>query len=640
MTESIQKVLTRVRAPRVKITYDVETGGAIEKKELPFVIGVISDLFGHTVDANYKQRQFTSVDADNFTQLMQAIKPSLHIKVDNMINSQPDEHLALDLTFTCMDDFEPDALVHKVPELEQMLNNRTALLDLSSKLDSNDNLDDLLTKIAADAQLTELFTDLEQNKEKIEQLLIEGKLIGAQSDASTVMRNAKLIQAFLSLAQSQTTDAKNNYSFILLNISKLDVSIGKQLDAILHNADFQSLEGKWRGLQYLIDNCELGTYLKVKVFCATRTEIQADLDKATQFDQSLLFKKIYEEEFGTFGGSPFSCMILDSVHFSKDPIDISLLEQLTSIAAASHAPLLATVAPSMFGLSDFTQLPNPRDLAKIFESTEFAAWNSFRATEDARYCTLTLPRILARLPYGAKTKPVACFDYEESVNGSDNAKFCWSNAAYALGTKIAHAFSLYHWTASIRGVEGGGLVEQLPTYTYKTSEGDLLLKCPTEIAITDRREKELSDLGFIALCHRKNTDNAAFFSGQTVQKPKAYNTSSATANANLSARLPYMLNTSRFAHYIKMIMRDKIGSLMSKSDTQSYLQTWIAQYVLLSDIATQETKARYPLREAKIDVINDPSNPGAYKAVLFLRPHFQMEELTVSLRLVADIPTK
>jgi type VI secretion system protein ImpC len=308
------------------------------------------------------------------------------------------------------------------------------------------------------------------------------------------------------------------------------------------------------------------------------------------------------------------------------------------VAAAAHAPFISAADPSMFDLDSYTELGVPRDLGKIFESTEMIKWRSFREAEDSRYVALVLPRVLMRLPYGSKTNPVSGMNFEEDVDGVNNSKFCWSNAAYALGARITNAHALYHWTAAIRGVEGGGLVTDLPAYTFKTTDGDIALKCPTEIAITDRREKELSDLGFIALCHSKDSDFAAFFGIQTAQRPKMYNTSEANANSRLSARLSYILATSRFAHYIKVIMRDKIGTFMERYDVSKYLNTWIAQYVLITDNATQSVKASYPLREARIDVVADEGNPGCYKATVFLRPHFQLEELTVSLRLVATLP--
>jgi len=363
----------------------------------------------------------------------------------------------------------------------------------------------------------------------------------------------------------------------------------------------------------------------------------ADLEKAVEFDQSALFKMIYEEEYGTFGGHPYSCLMAD-FEFGRHPQQFALMEKLAEVAAAAHAPMIASASPRMFDMDSFTDLGTPRDLSKIFESAEMIKWRSFRDSEDSRYMVLTLPHTLMRLPYGPNTVPVEGIDFAEDVDGRDHSKYLWGSAAWAMAQRITNAFSLYGWTAAIRGVEGGGVVKGLPTHTFKTDEGDIALKCPTEIAITDRSEKELSDLGFIALCHCKGTDYAAFFGGQTVQKPKKYNLDSANANAALSARLPYIMAASRFAHYMKAIMRDKVGSFLTAANVEEYLNTWIANYVLLTDDAPQNTKARFPLREARVDVREIPGKPGAYNATVFLKPHFQLEELTASVRLVAELP--
>lgn len=427
------------------------------------------------------------------------------------------------------------------------------------------------------------------------------------------------------------------YSFIVSKISDIDRSLSSQMDEILHHPTFQKFEGSWRGLFKLVMATETSETLKLKLWVVSKHELMEDLDKAIEFDQSQLFKKVYEHQYGTYGGHPFSCLIGD-FDFGRGPQDVELATLISNVAACAHAPFIASACPTMFNFDSFTELSEPRDLTKLFDGTDAIKWRSFRATEDSRYFTLTLPHVLMRLPYGRETLPVDEFDYEEGVDGTDNSKFCWGSSAYAMAQNITNAFALYHWTAAIRGVEGGGLVSDLPAFTYKTASGDLTVKCPTETAITDRREKELSDLGFMALCYCKNTDYAAFFSSQTTQQPKKYEEDFATANAAISARLPYMLNASRFAHYIKAMMRDKIGSFMSREEVSIFLNTWIAQYVLLTDIASEDIKAAYPLREARIDVTEDPKNPGGYTAVVFLRPFFQLEELRVSLRLVATLP--
>ena len=421
-------------------------------------------------------------------------------------------------------------------------------------------------------------------------------------------------------------------------IAQLDAILSDQLSAIMHSTEFQQLEGSWRGLKYLVDKSETSTTLKIKLFNASKKDLVRDLKSSSDFDQSALFKKIYEEEYGTFGGAPFATLIGD-YEFSRHPEDLYLLEEISHIAGAAHAPFLSAASPELFGFESYTDLTGPRDLAKIFDTVEYAKWKSFRASEDSRYVGLTLPHVLGRLPYGPDTAPVEAFNFQEDVSGKDHQKYLWSNAAYALGARITDAFAKYGWTAAIRGVEGGGLVEGLPTHTFATDDGEVALKCPAEIAITDRREKELADLGFIPLVHCKGTDYAAFFSTQSVQRAKEYNTDAANANARLSSQLQYIFAVSRIAHYLKSMMRDKVGSFASKSSVEQFLNTWITQYVLLDDNASQQAKAQYPLREARIDVAEIPGKPGAYKAAAFLRPHYQLDELSVSLRLVADLPS-
>lgn len=419
--------------------------------------------------------------------------------------------------------------------------------------------------------------------------------------------------------------------------AEIDELISSILNGFMHQKSFQTLEASWRGLHYLVMNSETGTHLKLRLLNATQKELLNDLEKAVEFDQSVLFKKIYEEEYGTFGGNPYSLLIGD-YEFGRHPQDVSCLEKMSNVAAAAHAPFIAAASPKLFDMDSFTELATPRDLAKSFESTELIKWRSFRESEDARYVALTLPHVLQRLPYGPDTVPVEEFNFVEDVDGRNHDKYLWGNAAYTLGQRITNAFALYGWTAAIRGVEGGGIVEGLPAHTFKTDDGDKALKCPVEISITDRREKELNDLGFISLVHRKNDDKAAFFGGQTTQKPKDYFEPQAKANARLSSQLPYIMAASRFAHYIKVIMRDKIGSFMTRENVSDYLNRWIANYVLLDDNASQSSKASYPLREARVDVFDIPGKPGSYKATVFLRPHFQLDELTASIRLVAELP--
>ncbi len=451
-------------------------------------------------------------------------------------------------------------------------------------------------------------------------------------------RGKDLVKEFVNqVLEGSMTIAKDAEMMINARIAQIDHLLSIQLNEILHHSAFQKLEGSWRGLKYLMDNSETGVGLKIRVLNATKKELLRDIEKAPEFDQSALFKKIYEEEYGVFGGAPFGS-IIGYYEFGKHPEDMALLEGISHIAAQAHAPFVSAAAPDLFNLESYTSLDAPRDLAKIFDSTEYAKWKSFRQSEDSRYVALTCPRTLGRLPYGADTKPIDEFRYEEHVDGTDHTKYLWTNAAYALGSKMTQSYALYGMCVAMRGVEGGGLVEGLPTHTFSTDEGDLALKCPTEVPITDRREKELADLGFVPLVHCKGTDYAAFFSVQSCQKAKQYDTDSANANARLSTQIPYIMAVSRFAHYLKAMMRDKIGSFMSREQAEVFLNRWITKYVTPDDMASPATKAERPLREARIDVSEVPGKPGVYRAVAFLRPHFQLDELTVSLRLVAELP--
>ena len=474
-----------------------------------------------------------------------------------------------------------------------------------------------------------------QEKGLLDQIVEQGRF-GTDSRAQD--RGKDLVKEFVAqVLDGSMTVAKDAEMMINARIAQIDHLLSLQLNEVIHAPAFQKLEGSWRGLKHLMDHSETGVGLKIRVLNVSKKELLRDIEKAPEFDQSALFKKVYEEEYGVFGGAPFGALIGD-YEFGKHPEDMALLEGISHVAAQAHAPFVSAAAPDLFNLDSFTTLDAPRDLAKIFDSTEYAKWKSFRQGEDSRYVALCLPRTLARLPYGKETKPIDEFSYEEHVDGTDHSKYLWMNAAYSLGTRMTNSFSLYGMCVAMRGVEGGGLVEGLPTHNFYTDEGDLALKCPTEVPITDRREKELADLGFVPLVHCKGTDYAAFFSVQSCQKPKLYDTDSANANARLSAQLPYLMACSRFAHYLKAMMRDKIGSFMSREEAEVFLNRWITRYVTPDDSASPAAKAERPLREARIDVSEVAGKPGVYRAVAFLRPHFQLDELTVSLRLVADLP--
>ena len=702
MSESIQKVLTRRRPPRVKITYDVETGGAMEKKELPFIVGIFADLSGDkptVARPAVKERKMVEVDAENFDGVMSSFGPGISFRYTDAGSGKEKKST---LSFKKLDDFSPLSVVKQFTPLTELFEQRAGLRDMQARIESDDEVE-----LAVEALLAK--NDAANSaRDKLVELFVGGTTPaaaegaegeeGAEAPAPAAEKVERSSWSAVDLSDvsgympaslssyndsqlKHFKDALGYFTELLLAplqqgaelegsvskhidglVARIDTDMTELLNQVLHHDNFQRLEASWRGLHHLVSRSETGTSLKLRVMNITRDELQDDLEKAVEFDQSHVFKLIYEAEYGTYGGAPYSLLVGD-YYFGREPRDISLLEKIAEVAASAHAPFLAAVSENMFGLKSFDMLAKPRDLAKIFESAELNPWRGFRDTEDSRYVALTMPRVMLRLPYGEKRllaeglryeeqvvvpvlqegqEPEALLigdDYQEQAGNVDTSRCLWGNPAWFMAERITKAFAMYGWTAAIRGVEGGGLLEGLPNMTYNTADGDLGLQCPTQVAITDRREKELNDLGFIAALHCKGTNKAAFFGGQTANSPKKYLVDAANANAQLSAMLPYVLAASRFAHYVKVIMRDKIGTFMTRANVERYLNEWIAQYVLLDDEATQDVKAAYPLREARVDVTAVPGRPGVYNATMFLKPHFQLEELNTSIRLVAELPS-
>ncbi len=456
--------------------------------------------------------------------------------------------------------------------------------------------------------------------------------------AEEAVKNAVKTLAEQVLADTATIsdDAVNSINAI---VAEIDHKLTEQVNLILHHEDFQQLEGSWRGLQYLINNTETDEMLKVRVMDISKKDLGKTLKKfkGVSWDQSPLFKQIYEQEYGQLGGEPYGCLVGD-YYFDHSPPDVELLGSMSQIGAAAHAPFISGTAPSVLQMDSWQELTNPRDLTKIFSTPDYAPWRSLRESEDSKYLALAMPRFLGRQPYGANTDPVEEFDFEEQTEGADSSKYTWSNAAYAMAVNINKAFKEYGWCSRIRGVESGGAVEGLPVHTFPTDDGGVDMKCPTEIAISDRREAELAKSGFMPLIHRKNTDVAAFIGAQSLQKPAEYDDPDATANANLAARLPYLFASNRFAHYLKCIVRDKVGSFKERDEMQRWLQEWIMQYVDGDpENSTEDTKARKPLAAAEVVVEDVEGNPGYYASKFYLRPHYQLEGLTVSLRLVSKL---
>ncbi len=591
MTENVQKKLGRYRPPRVKITYDVETGGAIEKLELPFIVGVFADLSGDrgpdTQFEPYTKRRMLALDRDNFNDVMKAQAPRVALDNIKRIAGAPgltpgdtaaSATLSGAITFDSLDAFDPLAIVKAIPDLNRLYQVRS---------------------------------------------------------------HFRLLQSYLENSDAPTAELAAMPAAIDVQIANIDKWLSAQLSAVMHAPSFQAVEATWRGLHYFVSNTETGAMLKINVFNATKDELLADMQAAVEKDQSQLFKMIYEAEYGTYGGQPYS-LLVGGYEVGSSPADIDFLRGMAEIAASAHAPFITAASAALFGLNSFSDLAKAPDLQRIFESSELAGWQEFRESEDSRYVSLVTPHVLLRLPYGKNSRPAEGMNFEEIVGPSasspDSSSFLWGNAVYLLAQRVTNAFSIYSWTAAIQGVEGGGLVEGLPTYSYRTDAGVETLFCPTEMSITGKRAKELNDLGFILLCHVKGTGQAAFFGGQTSHQTKQYFTDVANANAKISAMLPYMLAASRFAHYIKVIMRDKIGSFMTRGNVEAYLNTWICNYVLLDENASQDAKASFPLSQANVIVKDVPGAVGSYNAVVFLRPHFQLEELTTSIRLVANLP--
>ena len=615
MSDNIQKKISRNRPPRVQITYDLELEGAQIKKELPCVIGLIANLTGEIDENNaipiYSQRKFVLIDQDNVDDVFAKSKPMAKANLGLDLEKQS----SCLINFKTIKDLHPEYIMKNIPIMNERYEKRLKLSDLLTRILNNEKM----------LEIAELL--VKDNKSKPEDLFKDYPFINEE-------QKTYILDIFSLLSEIQ--NEQNNVILKIQDVITIyDQELTILLNQFLHSKSYKDLESSWLGIRYMLNNLELGESLKIRVLNATFKEINEDLVRALAFDQSFLFKKLYEEEYGTYGGEAYTCLLVDKL-IEKNQEDFFFLHKFAEVVCAAHIPTAIGVHSNMFDLSDYTSLHKPRMLDKIFQSPEFKKFKSFRAKDESRYISLIMPSFMSRIPYGPKTEKIETMDFTEDV--SKHEYFSWSNSVYVYGTKIAQSFSKFHWFSSIIGPENGGKVDDLPAYSFQSEDGDIVFQSPSETAITDRREKELSSLGFISLCHCKDSDFAVFFSGQSANDPPLYNKDIANANAKLSARFQYMLNCSRFAHYIKCIMRDKIGTFSTKLEIQAFLNEWIKEYVLSMDEASQEMKAKYPLREASIIVEDVPGVPGTYDSIIFLRPHFQTEGLTVSLRLVARIP--
>ncbi len=470
--------------------------------------------------------------------------------------------------------------------------------------------------------------------------LLQKEFKPRSDEAKSAVEQAVQTLAQQALSQTQLI-GKDVTKSIGAMIAAIDAKLTEQINRIIHHPEYQKLESAWRGLHYMVNNTETDEHLKIRVMDISKQELAKNLKKfkGAAWDQSPMFKKIYEQEYGQFGGEPFGAIVGD-YHFDQSPPDVEMLGEMAKIAASAHAPFITGASPSLMQMESWQELANPRDLTKIFLTPEYAGWRSLRESDDSKYLGLCMPRFLARTPYGANTNPVEEFDFEEDTAGADHSKYAWANAAYAMATNINRSYKLYGWGSRIRGIESGGAVENLPLHTFPSDDGGVDQKCPTEIAISDRREAELSKAGLLSLIHRKNSDFAAFIGAQSLHKPAEYDDPDATANANLAARLPYLFACNRFAHYLKCIVRDKVGSFKERAEMERWLNKWITNYVDGDPAnSSEETKARKPLAAAEVVVEEVEGNPGYYTSKFFLRPHYQLEGLTVSLRLVSKLPS-
>lgn len=636
MARSSQKFIARNRPPRVQINYDVGLGNAVQARQLPFVIGVMADLSGSPAEAlpPIVDRRFVELDIDNFEERLRSCGPRVAFGVPDTLTGEGD--LEVDLAFESMDDFDPGVIAAKVKPLNRLLQVRQLMVSLLSSIDGRPDAEDLLAETVSDPSRYQQLAAAPMDSDFAER--VEQVFQPKSERVREILQAAvtSLADQALRMPQHVAADVAGTLQAF---IDDVDGKLTEQINLIVHHPDFQALEGRWRGLHYLVSNIEADQSLKIRVLNLSQKDLGKTLRRyaGTAWDQSPIFKKLYEEEFGMFGGQPYGCLLGD-YYFGHGPGHLEVLGGLAQIAAAVHAPFIAGASPSLMQMESWQEISNPRNISKIFMTPDYAAWRSLRESEDSKYLALAMPRFLARLPYGVQTDPVDAFNFEEQIETGSAESYAWCNAAYAMGVCIARAFKQHGWTARIRGVESGGLVNNLPVHVFPTEDGAVDMKSPTEVAITDRYEAELARSGLLPLVHRKNTDVAAFISVNSLQKPAEYDDPDITANAAVAARLPYLLACCRFAHYLKCIVRDSIGAYADRSTLEQQLNGWIGQYVDPDPaISSEITKVTRPLADAQVVLDEVEGSPGRYAAKLFIRPHYQLEGLTVSICLIVQL---
>jgi type VI secretion system ImpC/EvpB family protein/type VI secretion system ImpB/VipA family protein len=640
------------RSPRVHITYQEVKDGVAAERELPFVVGVLGDFSGNPTGpvGTLRDRKFIHVQRGNFNEVMARLTPGLNLKVENTLGGDGSE-MAVHLEFNSMEDFEPRRVVRQVEPLRQLLDTRDKLRELMSQLDRSEVRTEGLSLPTSDgpaAAPEAKPADTSRGPARgLLDAVLNAPVAADQPDTllGRFLRERDPAQALLLWAGPDALgrgpDARDRLARLLnRDVAGLDELLTRQVNAILHHPAFQKLEASWRGLRYLVDQVEDEKNIKIRVLHITRKELVRDLEQALEFDQSQLFRKVYDQEFGMPGGEPYG-VLLGDYEFVNHPEDIGLLSGMAGVAAAAFAPFIAGAHPSFLDLTAFTELERPLNLPRTFDQLEYLRWKAFRQVEDARFVGLTLPRVLRRLPYRDDASRVDGFRFHENVSAPDRSQYLWGNAVYAFGGVLVRAFAACGWLADIRGVHretlGGGVVTGLPVCSFGTDKPGVAPRCSTDVIITDAQEKELGDLGFIPLCHCPDTDLAAFYGNQSVQLPKKYDEPAATANAKLSAMLQYILCTSRFAHYLKVICRDRIGSFAGPADCELYLRRWLQNYQMGNISAGLEVKASRPLSEAHVEVREPPGQPGKYQCVARLKPHFQLDQMAAGVRLATEL---
>jgi type VI secretion system protein ImpC len=630
--KSTQKKIDRVRPPRVQITYDVEVGGAIEIKELPFVVGVLADLTGVPERSlpPLRWRKFVEITPDNFDDVLAALKPRLRFLVDSTLEEDGGQ-IRVEIGFQSMDDFGPAQVARQVGPLRDLLEARTRIGAFQSLVSGDEKLQHMIREALTSSGTAEISQSTQvPGAQRFDRII---QLVKAASGLEGT-RVHELVTAFVDNV-SLPLAVNDLHTAITVGITEIDSRLSRQLREILHHPEFQALESTWRGLHYLVMQTETSELLKIRVLNAKKSELFNDLMEAPEFRESAAFRKIYEEAYGV-SGEPFG-LLVGAYEFSKSDDDVAMLQTLSRLAETSHAPFLAAAAPGVLQLDSFASLGSVATLFETFESPEYSRWHQFRESDDSRYIGLVLPHVLLRLPYGKTATPVVEFDFEELAEAPHHMELLWGNAAFALAACVTVSFAHYHWCAAIQGVDGGGLVEGLPITTFATNGGDIV-NASTDVAITDRQEMELSRIGFIPLVQGRSIESPVFFNVNSVYRPAQYESSAATGAIQVDGQLRYIFAVSRFAHYVLCMMRDKIAGFMSREQCEQFLNRWIAKYILYDDKASIAEKAKFPLREAHIEVEEVENNPGSFRVVAYLRPHFQLDELSVSLRCVVLLP--